>query len=290
MNKQIIHESEAQRQHTRVQVPAGFIIGGTHYSAEDLSAGGARIIGIDAGSYKKGDRIPAKMVLPFKHFTIQIDTPLEVEHSNSSKATIGCRFTDLSTSTVSIVSYVIRAFMTGHIVSEEDILQIVSRDNFVKNRLHKDTEPQALSETPLRVIISTIAFTALVLALTAFLGWNVYLDLFTVSAQGGIVRVQSDKIIDFTDQEAPLQGEFIIPSSEVRALQDGGLANIEIHGIVQKLKGHISDIKADPSNIRDSIVKVEFDQPLPEGVDGKPAFARFYKDITIWQVRQKSSP
>jgi len=135
LTDQIVHESEAQRQFVRLQMPAQIQMSNIRYSIKDLSSGGLGIFGLDPAP-KKGETLEFELVLPFMDFALDIKLKAEAIHVDKKNKLTGCRFIDVNQNQVSILNHVIKSFMAGDIVSASEILNVVSRENFVNVRKH----------------------------------------------------------------------------------------------------------------------------------------------------------
>lgn len=134
-SNQIVHESETQRQFVRLQMPAQIQMDNVRYNIKDLSSGGLGIKDLLPTS-KKGKTLDIDLILPFVNFSLDINLKAEVVHVDKKTGVTGCRFTDVSQSQLSILNHVIKAFMAGDVVGGDEILSVVSRDNFVNVRKH----------------------------------------------------------------------------------------------------------------------------------------------------------
>ena len=132
-NIKVVHESEAQRQHVRVKISASATIDGKTYAVEDLSVGGMRLRDAEA-VLTAGQDFECVLRFPFEGFALQIDVECMVEHSQDEASMLGCVFTTLEASQRSLLNLVIQSHLSGAVVSEDNILQIAGRDNFVKFR------------------------------------------------------------------------------------------------------------------------------------------------------------
>lgn len=197
---QIVHESETQRQFVRLQMPAQISFNNVRYSIKDLSSGGLGIFNLDPAP-KKGEKLEFELILPFMDFALDITLKAEVIHADKKNKITGCRFVDVNQNQVSILNHVIKAFMAGDIVSGEEILNVVSRENFVNVRKHKQDEKESIAQ---KVKLYGI-YGALALA-TVFLGFFIFnniLDrMFVVKSANGHVSAQIVQIL------APSSGTF----------------------------------------------------------------------------------
>jgi len=137
---QITHESETQRQFIRLQLPAMVKINDNRFTIKDLSSGGMAIrdIGKD---FKKGQNLDIILILPFADFSLDIELKAEILYIDQKTKTAGCRFIDLKQNQTSILNHVVRSFIAGDLMNGDDIINVVSRENFVnvRNHSHNDT-------------------------------------------------------------------------------------------------------------------------------------------------------
>lgn len=160
---QIVHESETQRQFIRLKMPAQSEIDGMRYTAKDLSSGGMAIAGFEKMP-RKSSRHDIKLILPFFDFSLDIDLTAEVVHTDKKTQSAGFRFVDMNANQLSILNHILSAFISGDIVSGNSILNVASRDNFVKVRHHSnENEP-----TPAQVIKKYTLYSLFVLLTFGF--------------------------------------------------------------------------------------------------------------------------
>ncbi len=187
---QIVHESEAQRQHVRVQITAFAILNGHRYSVKDLSNGGVRLIDV-RDDYKIGDRIELGLNLPFEKFSLVVDIEAEVEHFDTAKNLLGCKFTDLSDEQISILNNVMKSYISGKIVSEVDVINIVSRNNFVSIRKNKAGEVNLSRADIIKRAIPMAAVSLLGLLAIFFLVGNIFERVSVVKSYNGTVQTEN---------------------------------------------------------------------------------------------------
>lgn len=136
----IVHESEAQRQYVRLQLPVELEIGGKRYLGEDWSSGGVALKW--PVEELRSDHTPIRMekhfhaVVLFKFDVFQINLPVELEARNVSaeKGRVGCRFVNLTAGQISLLQFIVNAYITGEIVRMGDIIGVVARNNFTDKR------------------------------------------------------------------------------------------------------------------------------------------------------------
>lgn len=183
----LVHESEAQRQHVRVQIPAQAEISGRRYDIKDLSVGGASLAGVE-GAFRKGDSVSVTLVLPFGDFSLDVALDARVQYHDAANKSLGVRFDSLTPVQVSILSHVLRAFMAGDIVETGDILAVAARDNFVKVRKQKSAGEQTSDfdirrQLPGILLIGALGLFAAFLILT-----SLFDRIFVLKSNQGVVR------------------------------------------------------------------------------------------------------
>ena len=189
---QIVHESETQRQFIRLQLPAMADIQGKRYSLKDLSSGGVAIRDIGQ-NLKRGDMLPMDLILPFQDFSLDVSLNAEVQYYDKKLNVAGCRFVNLNAGQVSILSHVVKAYISGDIVGGPDILNVVARDNFVSVRQHKSQQDVSTLDK-IRHYITYGVIGLVALGLAAFIFLNVFERAFILTSPNGVVRTESFEI------------------------------------------------------------------------------------------------
>lgn len=197
--QQIVHESEAQRQHVRLPIPAVVEIDGVTYATKDLSSGGISVLDVK-GSYTQGQNISLRLVLPFKNFSLDTVVDAEVLYANAAEGILGCQFVALDAEQLSLINHALKAFMVGDLVSAGDILSVAGRDNFVKQRKAAVKIEGGMDMK--KSVAGVAVFLVLGVAALAFIGSNVYSSLFTVKSADAYV---SGPVVDV---RAPSAGVF----------------------------------------------------------------------------------
>ncbi len=191
---QITHESETQRQFVRLQLPATADINGNRFTVKDLSSGGMAIRDIDNAA-SKGDILDLTLILPFADFSLDIDIKAEIQHVDKKTNIAGSRFIDLNSNQVSILNHVIKSFMAGDIVGANDLLNVVSRENFVNVRKHSANESNSLSDKIKKYGVYGFVIVATLL-LASFIVGNIMEKLFIVKTPHGYVQANTISILN----------------------------------------------------------------------------------------------
>jgi alginate biosynthesis protein Alg44 len=183
---QIVHESETQRQHVRLPLPAQAEIGGKIHDVKDLSSGGVGIRGV-VGDYKRGQHVNIRLRLPFTTFSFDVNLEAEVQHYDKNEKVLGCLFVNLTADQISLLNHVLRAFMAGDIIGTGDLLQIATRNNFgrARNQIGNAADraaPSLSKQIPGMLLVAFIGF-----ILAAFVIGNIYDSLFIVRTTDALV-------------------------------------------------------------------------------------------------------
>lgn len=200
--QQVVHESETQRQYIRLQLPASALIDGNRISVKDLSSGGMALRDIDTKAFKKGQKIELILILPFADFTIDLDLKAEIQYIDKKLKVAGCRFIDLKPSQISILNHVLRAFISGDVEKDTDIINVVARDNFANIRKHQDNEETTKAELVKRYSLYALSLLAIILVSSFIIG-NIMDKLFVIKTADAQVYVPTINIM------APLSGTYV---------------------------------------------------------------------------------
>lgn len=136
----IVHESEVQRQYVRLQLPVELEVSGKRYLGEDWSSGGVALKWpadeLRAGNelIREGKNFKAVVLFKFDEFQINLPIELEVRNISVEKGRVGCRFVNLTSGQISLLQFIVNAYITGEIVRVGDLIGIVARNNFTGKR------------------------------------------------------------------------------------------------------------------------------------------------------------
>lgn len=151
----LVHESETQRQHVRVQVPGVVEIDGAKTQARfrlvDLSAGG---IGFDARNiaFRVGQTCSGRVSLPLHPVEMTIPVRFQIRHFDSASGRVGASFEELNAAQVAAIRRLVSAYLGGEVVGVGDVLHTLTRDNF--------TSPRAGARAPRRGLLASVRATA----------------------------------------------------------------------------------------------------------------------------------
>lgn len=137
----VVHESEVQRQHARLNLPARIKFHGPQremFDCEliDLSAGGFSLSQpnppLIVGRQHKG-----KLVFQVDALGFAIDVEFVVRSVCREGLRVGCEFHNLPPRAISALRYLITSYLSGGVISLGDMLATQQRDNFTKPRKHE---------------------------------------------------------------------------------------------------------------------------------------------------------
>ncbi|MCM2681227.1 PilZ domain-containing protein [Echinimonas agarilytica] len=214
----LVHETEAQRRHARVKIPARITYtdkNGVAHALEvmDLSASGfsATIVGneLTNGSHYKGD-------LLFKLNSVEFRLPINfsVKYLVSGENKAGCEFSALGQEEISLLRLFISKYLAGDLTTTSDILTTVSRDNFTKSR--KKGGNDALSGwRKVRALGATAAMACVGLMAFGYICTNLYQHYFVTHAITAMVDIEREPVL------APTNGYFELVANPAEAIQQG---------------------------------------------------------------------
>ncbi len=142
-NRNLVHESEAQRQHARVKLPGHVELsaaGGTstvRLPLHDLSYGGVCFIAgaSKAAQFKPGIAMQGQIVVSVDGIAFTVPVTLQVVGTDAASGRVGARFQDLGSKEVAALRHLISAYLAGEIVGVGELLHTLGRDNFTKGRV-----------------------------------------------------------------------------------------------------------------------------------------------------------
>jgi len=167
-NANIVHESEAQRQHVRVKLPASiqFTTNGARrrYVLHDISAGGFSFQRLDE-KYVVGQAYRGELLLTVNAVGFSIPVGFQVNTISPDGTRVSCLFQDLGIQEISALRHVITAYLGGELVTAGDMLTTLARENFVSARGAKGSTPLGTGSR-IRAVVGTGL--ALLIGLAAF--------------------------------------------------------------------------------------------------------------------------
>ncbi|MBU0523274.1 MAG: alginate biosynthesis protein Alg44 [Gammaproteobacteria bacterium] len=249
VNANVVHESEAQRQHARVKIPAKLRFFGpdrTPVEARviDLSAGG---LAFNAGQLplKSGDVYKARLQFVIDNLGLAMDVELLIRSVDRQTGRIGCQFQNLEPQDISTLRHLITSHLAGDIVSMGEVLATLQRDNFTKARKMKDGGHGMTAFGRLRAVTFSLAIFIVGLAAFGFIFKSVYGMYFVSHAQAGLVSVAGMNIT--MPRDGTVQS--LIKADGVAA-KGAPLATFST-SMLDVLKGHLDDNQLQPAKVEE---------------------------------------
>ncbi|WP_095067138.1 alginate biosynthesis protein Alg44 [Pseudomonas sp. Irchel 3A18] len=195
VNANVVHESEAQRQHARVKVPAKLRLLNGEQNAplvrvEDLSAGGLSFVAPSNVKITEGEVIKGRLQFLIDNLGLAMDVEMQVR-SISSSGRIGCQFQNLEAQDIATLRHIITSHLSGDIVSMGEVLATLQRDNFTKARKNKKETTGMSALGRLRAVTFSLGIFIVGLAAFGFIFKTVYGLYFVSHASAGLVSVPS---------------------------------------------------------------------------------------------------
>jgi alginate biosynthesis protein Alg44 len=270
MSLTLVHEQEIQRQHVRVRIPARVRIAEREYALRDLSVSGAALEQVET-AFAPGQQIALTLMLSFAGFSFHANLKAHVEYFNRNARTMGCRFDSLSNEQLSLLSTIIKSYMSGVVVTQEDLLNVVARDNFMK--LRGDAGANLEKKTPFQLLqraLPALAAALLGCAAFGFAGANMYEKFTVLKAPQASVKLDMLLIRSMAD------GVFksALPEGAQKVVKGQAL------GVIAPVTGFAAIPLTSPCDCAvaapQSIVTVKPDRDLPYSLSGRPARVSFY--------------
>lgn len=199
---QVVHESEAQRQFVRLRPPAQVEINEETYKTRDLSTAGVGLEDVTK-VYKAGEIIDVVLELPFDSFSIDVEVSAQVRFYDKESKTMGCQFVNLTPRQISILNHVLKSFIAGDVVTSGDLMNVVSRENFVKVRGKQGPAAQErTAREKLQIILSYASVFLLGFFVLLFVLGNLFEHAFILKSSNAVVQA------DVVEMSVPINGVY----------------------------------------------------------------------------------
>ena len=249
VNVNVVHESEAQRQHARVKIPAKLRFFGpdrTPVEARliDLSAGGLSFNGgqipFKVGEVKKG-----RLQFLIDNLGLAMDVELMVRSFDRQTGRVGCQFQNLEPQDISTLRHLITSHLSGDIVTMGDVLATLQRDNFTKARKVKDGGSGMTAFGRLRAVTFSAGIFIVGLAAFGFILKSVYGMYFVSHAQAGLVSVPGMNVT--MPRDGTVQS---LVQTDGVAAKGAPLATFST-SMLDVLKGHLDQDQLQPAKVEE---------------------------------------
>ena len=250
VNANVVHESEAQRQHARVKIPAKLRLLNGQPNAplvrvEDLSAGGLSFVAPANLRPSVGEVIKGRLQFLIDNLGLAMDVALQVRTIDSSTGRVGCQFQNLDTQDISTLRHLITSHLSGDLISMGEVLATLQRDNFTKARKSKDGGSGLSAFGRLRAVTFSVGIFAVGLIAFGFVAKSVYGMYFVSHSTSGLVSVPS---LDVTMPREGTVTSLVAPNGNVA--KDAPLATFNT-SMLDMLKGNLDPDEMQPAKIEE---------------------------------------
>lgn len=250
VNANVVHESEAQRQHARVKIPAKLRLLNGQPNAplvriEDLSAGGLSYIAPSQQRPAVGEVIKGRMQFLIDNLGLAMDVELQVRSVDASTGRVGCQFQHLEAQDIATLRHLITSHLSGDIVSMGEVLATLQRDNFTKARKNKGNGSGMTVLGRVRAVTFSLGIFIVGLAAFGFIFKTVYGLYFVSHAEAGVVSVPG------MDVTMPREGtvQSLVGADGV-VTKDAPLASFSTN-MLEMLQGHLDDALLQPAKVEE---------------------------------------
>jgi alginate biosynthesis protein Alg44 len=249
VNANVVHESEAQRQHARVKIPARLRLLGNDRTPieaqiEDLSAGG---LCFNAGQHPLtiGQVYKGRLQFVIDTLSLAMDVELQVRSFDPRSGRAGCQFQQLEQQDIATLRHLITSHLSGDLVSMGEVLATLQRDNFTKARKLKDGGSGMTAFGRLKALTFSAGIFVVGLVAFGFVAKSVYGLYFISHATAGVVSVPS---MDVTMPREGTVKSLVGPDGVVT--KGAPLASFNT-SMLEMLKDHLDDTQLTPSKIEE---------------------------------------
>lgn len=250
VNANVVHESEAQRQHARVKIPAKLRLLNGQPNAplvrvEDLSAGGLSFVAPANLRPGVGEVIKGRLQFLIDNLGLAMDVDLQVRTIDSSTGRVGCQFQNLESQDISTLRHLITSHLSGDLISMGEVLATLQRDNFTKARKSKDSGSGLSAFGRLRAVTFSIGIFAVGVIAFGFVAKSVYGMYFVSHSTSGLVSVPS---LDVTMPREGTVTSLVAPNGNVA--KGAPLATFNT-SMLDMLKGNLDPDEMQPAKIEE---------------------------------------
>ncbi|WP_417660283.1 PilZ domain-containing protein [Pseudomonas sp.] len=246
VNVNVVHESEAQRQHARVKIPATL-----RYITKAREQVEVRVLDMSAGGFSfssektqanVGDFHKARMQFQLDSLNLSLDIEFQVCSTDPVNNRVGCQFHNLKPREIATLRYLISAHLSGEIVSTGDLLNTLQRENFTKPRKQGNGGGMSVFGR-IKAVTFSIAIFAVGVAAFGYIFKSIYGLYFVTHASSGMVNVPSLNIT------MPREGTVQSLVGADGIINKGAPVATFSASMLEMLKGQLSDEQLTPANI-----------------------------------------
>ncbi|WP_431482640.1 PilZ domain-containing protein [Pseudomonas solani] len=250
VNVNVVHESEAQRQHARVKIPAKIRYLANNERVEhrlvDLSAGGFSFQTSPKHRAQVGDYHQGRMLFQLDSLTLGLDVEFQVRAVDPDSGRAGCQFHSLKPRDIATLRYLISAHLSGEVISAGDMLNTLQRENFTKPRKNGGNGGGMGVFGRLKAVTFSAGLFVVGLAAFGFIFKSLYGLYFVTHAESGMVAVPSMQVT--MPREGTVQS--LIGGEGTNVDKGAPIASFSAT-MLEMLKGHLTDDQLTPANVEE---------------------------------------
>ncbi|BBH47981.1 alginate biosynthesis protein Alg44 [Pseudomonas sp. KU43P] len=248
VNVNVVHESEAQRQHARVRIPAKLRFLDNERQAhevkvDDLSAGGLSFHTKQPLSV--GDVLRGRLQFVVDNLGLSMDIEFQVRSYNTASGRTGAQFQNLEPRDIATLRHIITSHLSGELISIGDVLSTLQRDNFTKARKQKDGGSGLSAFGRLKAVTVTLGVFVVGVAAFGFVAKSLYGMYFISHAEAGVVAVPTTTVTmprDGTVSSLVESGGQIVKGAPLASFSTS---------MLDMLKGHLDDSQLEPAKVEE---------------------------------------
>ena len=248
VNVNVVHESEAQRQHARVRIPAKLRFLDKERQAhdvkvDDLSAGGLSFH--TKQQLSVGDVLRGRLQFTVDNLGLSMDIEFQVRSYNPGSGRTGAQFQNLELRDIATLRHIITSHLSGELITAGDVLSTLQRDNFTKARKQKDGGAGLSAFGRLKAVTVTLGVFVVGVAAFGFIAKSLYGMYFVSHAEAGVVAVPT------TNVTMPRDGTVnSLVESGGQIAKGAPLASFTT-SMLDMLKGNLEDAQLEPAKIEE---------------------------------------
>lgn len=248
VNVNVVHESEAQRQHARVRIPAKLRFLDAQrqvheVKVEDLSAGGLSFYTKQPQSV--GDVLRGRLQFVVDNLGLSMDIEFQVRSYNPDNGRIGAQFQNLEPRDIATLRHIITSHLSGELISIGDVLSTLQRDNFTKARKQKDGGSGLSAFGRFKAVTVTLGVFVVGVAAFGFVAKSLYGMYFVSHAEAGVVAVPT------TNVTMPRDGTVSSLVENGGQIAKGAPLASFTTSMLDMLKGNLEDAQLEPAKIEE---------------------------------------
>lgn len=246
VNVNVVHESEAQRQHARVRIPAKLRFLDAQRQAhdvkvDDLSAGGLSFH--TKQQLTVGDVLRGRLQFTVDNLGLSMDIEFQVRSYHPDSGRTGAQFQNLEPRDIATLRHIITSHLSGELITAGDVLSTLQRDNFTKARKQKDSGAGLSAFGRLKAVTVTLGVFVVGVAAFGFIAKSLYGMYFVSHAEAGVVAVPTTNITmprDGTVNSLVDSGGLIAKGAPLASFTTS---------MLDMLKGNLEDAQLEPAKI-----------------------------------------